>query len=1473
MSEQTLRLFVSSPGDVAGERHRIDLVVERLNAEFAGRVRIETVRWERSYYSAHDTFQRQIPEAGECDVVVAVFRGRLGTPLPPEFQRLPDGEPYPSGTAYEVLSAIEVRKAGKRVPDVYVFRYPDAPSVGLDAPDRADIEAQWTRLKAFFDRWFRTETGQFVAAFQTYVSTDDFAVKVEDCLRQWLAQRGYLAQGPVWDRVLLGSPFPGLAAFDANRGAVFFGRDMAIGQALERLRQASFLLLIGASGSGKSSLLRAGLLPRLVLPGAVPEVDLWRSAVMTPGADPFAALAEALFTEPALGAELRAGTFRTRELLARQLAGDPDVALAPLRDALERAAARRQQEAGFDTPRPVRLALGIDQAERLFTEGTPAAAASFAQLLAGLVRQGLATVVMALRSDTYSLFQGTEVLVALREEGATLDLVPPTAAELEEIVTRPVAACVPKLAFEPLLASRLVADARGGDALPLLQVSLARLYAAEAGRGDGLLRHADYTGMDEAVTQTANEALAAVDMQARAELPALVAGLVADITTDPRTGAPLPVVSALDRHGFENGNPARAALVDAFVAKRLLTAEGDGTRPLVRPVHEALLRIWPEAVAIVAETASLIRVRHTLTPLVRGWSEAEEKASHLDISPALLDGAQGLLARFGDDLPPAMRAFIAEAAAADAARRDRERAEQERRLRDAQAIAAANRRTTRRTMAGLAVAVVLAGLAGWQWHDAGLQRDRAQYSLNVATQTANGLVFDLAQKFRNVVGVPAATIEDILDRARKLQDQLLASGESGPDLQVSHADAVLEAAATLRIQGDTKGALDLARQANAILHGLLGSAIDVRHDYALSFEMIGQNEQALGDWKAALADYQTSLDLRQQTAAAKPDDVAAVRDIGSSYDLIGDLQHARGDDAAAGAAYQASRDIIRRVNQAQPDNPVWQHDLSVAEGKIGLQLVAKQDYAGAKAAYQTALDVATKLSQAHPDDLRYQLDRAGPLAAIGDADVALGDPNGALQAYEQSRALLQPLAKADPGNAEVQRDLALAYGKLGDLQQAQGKPAEALASFQASLAIRRSLASADAGNLVSQQDMLIAYNELAAAQQQRGDLSGAMENRLGARPIAERLAAADPQSAFAQRDLGVVDSAIGVIRLQQGDAKNALPSLLASQQAAERAVSLQPNMVVFQRNLAVGNFWLGRANQMQGNFQAALAYYQAALAVVQAPANKDKDVFAPPQMAGLYDQLGAVQQRLGDLKGALASYGAGLPIKQQIAQAAPANLPAQRELAAAYSQIGKLHADLEDLPAALASDQAAIAILQPFVAAHPDNAVWLHELALVEVAIGRVQQSSDDLPSALVSLRAGNANAARLAAAAPANAGLQAELATSFEALADVLIDQSDLPAALASERSALSIRQVLADKAPGDPKLQRELAGDIRDVCDMLQKQGEHDQAVPLLQQGREIMQHLAQDDPGHGGDKDDLAWFDGQLATASPPPPGEMR
>src|ERR1700710_647989 len=153
--EVTLNIFVSSPGDVRRERERVDFVVARLNAEYVGRVRLHTIRWETSYYSSHDTFQAQIPEASMCDLVVAVFGARLGSVLPESFPPMPSGEPYPSGSAYEVLSAMEARRKGQGVPDIYVFRRPTAPLVALDAANRAEIETQWGRLTKFFENWFR----------------------------------------------------------------------------------------------------------------------------------------------------------------------------------------------------------------------------------------------------------------------------------------------------------------------------------------------------------------------------------------------------------------------------------------------------------------------------------------------------------------------------------------------------------------------------------------------------------------------------------------------------------------------------------------------------------------------------------------------------------------------------------------------------------------------------------------------------------------------------------------------------------------------------------------------------------------------------------------------------------------------------------------------------------------------------------------------------------------------------------------------------------------------------------------------------------------------------------------------------------------------------------------------------------------------------------------------------------------------
>ena len=297
-----VRVFVSSPVDAGFERSRLERVIEQLNGQFQGFARLSAIRWETEFYKADNTFQAQIPEASQCDIVVAIFRSRIGTELPVDFPHMADGKPYPSGTAYELLTAINSAKH-RGFPDVYLFRFSDPPTVQLDDPRRAEIENEWERRKAFFEIWFKTTEGHFKAAFHTFSSTDDFEIQVNALLRAWLDGKIVHGRSIVWPIEIKGSPFRGLAAFGAKHAPVFFGRSRDIAKAIDRLKSAAergypFLLVEGASGAGKSSLVRSGLVPRMITAGAIPNIDLWRVAVMRPGevsGDPFAALAAALF--------------------------------------------------------------------------------------------------------------------------------------------------------------------------------------------------------------------------------------------------------------------------------------------------------------------------------------------------------------------------------------------------------------------------------------------------------------------------------------------------------------------------------------------------------------------------------------------------------------------------------------------------------------------------------------------------------------------------------------------------------------------------------------------------------------------------------------------------------------------------------------------------------------------------------------------------------------------------------------------------------------------------------------------------------------------------------------------------------------------------------------------------------------------------------------------------------------------------
>ena len=331
MSLMSIKIFVSSPGDVAQERFLTEKVLTRLQNVYRHVCKLEPIFWEHEPLTADKSFQEGLISPRETDIVICILWSRLGTRLPKNVT----GGAHLTGTEFEFVEAVEGRKQ-KGVPDLLVYRKTAKPFADLsDKQRRTEALGQIEALEAFFDKWFTNEEGALVAAFHPFERADDFEEHVEHHLRKLidsrLAAAGISAEDgialtPTW---LEGSPFRGLQHFDFEHEPIFFGRTKAIGEVIDRLkRQAeagrAFLLVLGMSGSGKSSLIRAGVLPALSRPGVIEGVGLCRRVILRPGdglGDVFDALAAALLRKEALPELANDGT--TAAQLAQSLRDNP----------------------------------------------------------------------------------------------------------------------------------------------------------------------------------------------------------------------------------------------------------------------------------------------------------------------------------------------------------------------------------------------------------------------------------------------------------------------------------------------------------------------------------------------------------------------------------------------------------------------------------------------------------------------------------------------------------------------------------------------------------------------------------------------------------------------------------------------------------------------------------------------------------------------------------------------------------------------------------------------------------------------------------------------------------------------------------------------------------------------------------------------------------------------------------------------
>jgi WD40 repeat protein/class 3 adenylate cyclase len=553
---------------------------------------------------------------------------------------------------------------------------------------------------------------------------------------------------PAAPDAIVSNPYKGLRAFEEGDAPDFFGREDLVELLVRRLAETRFLAVVGPSGSGKSSVVRAGLIPALRR-GAIPGSERWRIADMFPGARPLDGLEAAL---------LRAVPEPPSSLLDQLQRGE---------HGLHHAVLRLLPSDGSD------LVLVIDQFEEVFTlVEDEEARTQFLDSVGAAVTDphSRLRVVATLRADFYDrplLYRGFAELFTSRVE-AVIPLAPD---ELERAISGPAKRV--DVSLEPGLVAAMLADvAEEPGALPLMQYALTELFDRRDGRVLTLEAYRRIGGVSGALGRRAEELYDELTDEAKEAARQLFLRLVAlgEGAEDTRRRAGRAEIMSLD----VDEKPL-TIVIDAYGAARLLSFDRDAAtgEPTIELAHEALLTAWPRLHFWIDAAREDLRTERRLSAIAREWTEAGRDPSFL-LAGSRLEQAEAWEAGSGIAVTPEEREYLD----ASRAERDRRRADEQAREDHERELERRSVRRLRAIVAVLAAAALVAGgltvFATSQQRKARTEERRALARELAAASVANLdvdpersilLALEAIDRTRSVDGTVLPEAEEALHRA------------------------------------------------------------------------------------------------------------------------------------------------------------------------------------------------------------------------------------------------------------------------------------------------------------------------------------------------------------------------------------------------------------------------------------------------------------------------------------------------------------------------------------------------------------------------------------------------------------------------------------------------------------------------------------------------------------------------------------
>ncbi len=1052
-------------------------------------------------------------------------------------------------------------------------------------------------------------------------------------------------------------PFPGLRPYHFEDHDFFFGRDDQIFALYRLFDHSRFVAVVGSSGSGKSSLVRAGLLPLLDKESREPTGRVWKMVQMHPGDAPIASLAAAM---------------------AQQFFRNDDVNVAAAQRERIKFALRRSSFGMSDALREVEglgdasIVLVVDQFEELFRyaarrQGSESEAEAarheeatqFVQVLLAASRDRTLNVyvLLTMRSDFIgdcANFRGLPEAVS-----ASQFLVPSlTRDQREDVIRRPVEAA--RASIEPELVQQLLNDSGDDiDQLPVLQHCLLRVWEAaaapgaatdSAGRRLTLAHYVAVGGVARALAQHADEI--------RRELAGTGLAVeqlfrsIAEIDGEGRIVRRARLFQqVLDETGVADGD-LRAA-IDRFRDDdcAFLTPPKSETEALAADTridvgHEALLRRW-ERVSGDPRTGSAYT----------GWLRAEVVDGRAYRGLLVMAESNSLI---GTDAVEERWTWWSKRprTAAWAERYGGRIEDVERLFRDSRAALQAQRERERR--------------------QAEAARDQERRSIAEAEERRRMQVETAAAREREAAALRYA--------------------------KLARRTAIFVCGLLVLAVG--LGAYSYRQRQVAIQQKELA---DQQSAVAQQQTVVAQQQTALAQQQATIAQQQTAL-ANQQKAAAVAQQATAQTNLNNSITLVSslltDIQHlldAGQMTVAAARQFLTTADAASKQFEAVEQTPAIQASRVWLLVAFADTYAALDDYKSSLQAAQDAQGIATRLIAADPTNTDYKNGLYNADFNAGDAEAELLLIDAGMRDYNAALAIAQGLANTAPADYQWLQDVAFIQNKIADTYGQQGKPDLALAAYQSALAINQKLADDNPTVAGLQRDLATSLARVAAAVADANP-QDALAKLGSALSIRQTLAAATPDDRSLQSNVAATYNLMAGVSMKKKDYAAAAAQYNAALQIQQALAKGDLTNNAWQSGLAYEYVYLGDLQMAQQNAAAAAGSYQQSLTIRKSLVDIDAGNFNwLKYLADSYSKLAGAALVLNKPADALADHNAALPLRLKISAQYPDSAARQRDLISEYVATGDIDVKQNNPKDAATQYQNAAKVAQDFSSSHPGN--------------------------------------------------------------------------------------------------------------------------------------------------------------------------